>query len=67
MRAAGTGRRGREEKETKKRKMVGPTFGGGFGGPLGMEGGRMNLKEYENEGLFRGLVGVGFLHKTSKF
>jgi hypothetical protein len=43
MRAAGTGRRGREEKERqKKRKMVGPTFGG----PPGMEGRRMNLKEY---------------------
>jgi hypothetical protein len=29
-----------------KIKMVGPTFGGGNGGPPRMEGGRGNLKEY---------------------
>jgi hypothetical protein len=32
------------EKIKKKIKMVGPTFGGGFGGPPRMEGGRGDLE-----------------------
>jgi hypothetical protein len=30
----------------EKKKIVGPMFEGGNGGPLGMEGERENLKEY---------------------
>jgi hypothetical protein len=33
-------------KKKRKMKMVGPTFGGGFGGPLRMEVGRGNLEGY---------------------
>jgi hypothetical protein len=37
-------RHGREE--SGKRKLVGPMFGGGNGGPPRMQGGRGNLEEY---------------------
>jgi hypothetical protein len=37
----------RSDRERKRQgKIVGPTFGGRNGGPLGMKGGRRNLKEY---------------------
>jgi hypothetical protein len=35
---------GRSEERKRKEKMVGPTFGGGFGGPPRMEGERRNLE-----------------------
>jgi hypothetical protein len=53
--------------ESGGRKMVGPTFGGAFGEPLEMEGGRGIWKGMQNGGLFRGPAGDGFLHQTSKF
>jgi hypothetical protein len=33
-------------RKEKIKKKVGPTFGGGNGGPPGMEGGSGNLEEY---------------------
>jgi hypothetical protein len=47
--------------------MVGPAFGGGFGGPPRMEGERGDLEGMQNGGLFRGLLEMDFCTKPPNF